>query len=208
MKKKSIHIDMLDAILPQTQCGLCEYPGCKPYATAMVEKNERIDKCLPGGIDVLRKLAALTQQSATPYEADMAKKMKPDVRAVIREKACIGCTKCIQACPVDAIIGGAKVMTTIIADVCNGCELCVPTCPMDCIDLIPLAKRTDEERQQLADQSRRRFHQHEMRLARSQTEDQQRHQQTKQSFTAGNLTDRKLAIAAAVARAKQKRHTS
>jgi len=199
-------IEAIDAILPQTQCGLCEYTGCKPYATAIAKQTAPIDKCLPGGVPILKKLAELTAQSVDPYLEGMQQKAKPDCVAVIDEALCIGCTKCIQACPVDAIIGGAKVMTTIISDACNGCELCVEPCPMDCIDIINLPERNQQQRQLLADQSRQRFYQHEARVNHQEQHAKQQHQQAKESITTQSLHDRKAAIAAAIARAKHKKH--
>lgn len=126
----------IDAILPQTQCGLCGFGGCMPYAEALIFENASIDLCPPGGLPVLKQLGKLLNKDPSPYEASMHEKAKPALLAIIREDECIGCTKCIQACPVDAIIGSAKRMHSVISDECTGCELCVPACPVDCIDLI------------------------------------------------------------------------
>ena len=131
-------IDQIDTLLPQTQCNLCGYGGCKPYATAIIEQGAPIDKCPPGDVDTLNKLAKLTQTDPTPLLADFIKTVKKPAIATIEEAACIGCTKCIQACPVDAIIGAAKVMHTVITTECTGCELCVAPCPVDCIDIKPI----------------------------------------------------------------------
>ncbi|KXS39031.1 MAG: electron transport complex protein RnfB [Halomonadaceae bacterium T82-2] len=125
-------IDVIDAALPQTQCGKCGHDGCRPYAEAIVA-GEAINKCPPGGERTLHQLAALTGQPALPLERPAE---SPQV-AVIREDECIGCTKCIQACPVDAILGAAKRMHTVIEAECTGCELCVAPCPVDCIDILP-----------------------------------------------------------------------
>lgn len=130
--------DRIDQCLPQTQCGECGYNGCKPYAKAIAEQGEVITKCPPGGVTTLRALAALTGQDPKPLEAAAEAQLRPPQVAIIREPLCIGCTKCIQACPVDAIVGTGKKMHTIIADECTGCELCVPVCPTDCIDLTPI----------------------------------------------------------------------
>lgn len=135
----TITAEDIDAILPQTQCGLCGYQGCMPYATALAEQSAAINLCPPGGVDGLQKLARLLNQDATPYLSEMEQKAKPSMVAFIREAECIGCTKCIQACPVDAILGTGKEMHTVIADECTGCELCIAPCPVDCIDLIPTA---------------------------------------------------------------------
>lgn len=128
--------EQIDAILPQTQCGQCGYPGCKPYAEAIANGDE-INKCPPGGEATIKNLAELMGVEAKPLDdahgVEDVKKV-----AYIREDECIGCTKCIQACPVDAIIGAAKVMHTVIIDECTGCDLCVEPCPVDCIDMVPV----------------------------------------------------------------------
>ena len=128
--------DRLDALLPQTQCGQCGYPGCRPYAEAMAQGNADINQCPPGGQRGINLLANLLGRTAKPLNPDNGIE-KPAVLAFIREETCIGCTKCIQACPVDAIFGAPKLMHTVIAELCTGCELCLPPCPVDCIDLIP-----------------------------------------------------------------------
>lgn len=136
-----ITVEAVDTLLPQTQCGDCDYDGCKPYAEAIVNHNERINKCPPGGVDGLKRLADLTGQTLSDEMiADMRAQEKPEQVAFIREEICIGCKKCIEACPVDAILGGPKLMHTVITDECNGCELCLPPCPMDCIDLIEISR--------------------------------------------------------------------
>ncbi|MBE1286946.1 MAG: electron transport complex subunit RsxB [Alteromonadaceae bacterium] len=129
-------VDQIDAMLPQTQCGQCGYPGCKPYAEAIANGDE-INKCPPGGEATIKKLADL--MGVEPKPLDSAHGVE-DVKKVayIREAECIGCTKCIQACPVDAIIGAAKQMHTVIVDECTGCDLCVAPCPVDCIDMVPV----------------------------------------------------------------------
>ncbi|NHH85354.1 electron transport complex subunit RsxB [Cobetia sp. MB87] len=128
-------VEQIDQLLPQTQCGQCGYPGCKPYAQAIAEGDE-INKCPPGGESTIASLADLLGREATPLDGDADNIPKV---AVIREDECIGCTKCIQACPVDAILGAAKHMHTVIADECTGCDLCVEPCPVDCIDMVPVA---------------------------------------------------------------------
>lgn len=127
-------VEDLDALLPQTQCGQCGYPGCKPYAQAIAD-GEAINKCPPGGEAVMLKLAERMGIEPSALEGEA----KPKLIAFIREDQCIGCTKCIQACPVDAILGATRQMHTIISDECTGCELCVAPCPTDCIDMIPIA---------------------------------------------------------------------
>ncbi len=129
-------IERLDRLLPQTQCGQCGYPGCRPYAEAMWRKEAGVDHCPPGGDAGARALAHALGVPARPYDRARGAHKPPQV-AVVVEADCIGCTKCIQACPVDAIIGGAKHMHVVIEPLCTGCELCVPACPVDCIVLLP-----------------------------------------------------------------------
>lgn len=126
--------EQVEALLPQTQCGQCGYPGCRPYAEAIAGGDE-INKCPPGGESTIAALADLLGVEAKPLDA--AEESVPSV-AYIREEECIGCTKCIQACPVDAILGSAKHMHTVIASECTGCDLCVEPCPVDCIEMRPL----------------------------------------------------------------------
>ena len=133
-------VDQIDAILPQTQCGQCSFPGCKPYATAIAEGRADINQCPPGGEEGIRKLAELLGVEAKPLNAENGA-VKPKAVAYIDENTCIGCTLCIQACPVDAIAGAAKQMHTIIASECTGCELCVAPCPVDCISMVPLKEK-------------------------------------------------------------------
>ncbi len=130
-------VDKIDAILPQTQCGQCSFPGCKPYATAIASGEAEINRCPPGGEEGIRKLAELLGRDFVPFGDDAAAQ-KPKSVAIIDENTCIGCTLCIQACPVDAICGAAKQMHTIIASECTGCELCLEPCPVDCISMIPI----------------------------------------------------------------------
>lgn len=130
-------IKTIDSVLPQTQCGLCGYNGCKPYATAIISENAPINLCTPGGVKTLKKLGEITQKNPTPHLEQMLRERKPPSLVTIREDECIGCTKCIQACPVDAIMGSAKKMHSVIRNECTGCDLCVPACPVDCIDIIP-----------------------------------------------------------------------
>jgi electron transport complex protein RnfB len=126
-------VEKIDAVLPQTQCGQCGYPGCKPYAEAIAKGEAEINKCPPGGEDGIHKLADLLGKEFIPFGEGAAPKAKSV--AFIDENTCIGCTLCIQACPVDAIAGAAKQMHTIIASECTGCELCLAPCPVDCISM-------------------------------------------------------------------------
>ncbi len=130
-------VEQIDALLPQTQCGQCGYPGCRPYAEAIAH-GEAINKCPPGGDNTIQALADLLDVEPLPLDAEHGEE-KPKAVAYIREEECIGCTKCIQACPVDAILGAAKQMHTVITSECTGCDLCVEPCPVDCIDMIPIA---------------------------------------------------------------------
>jgi len=134
-------VDRIDAILPQTQCGQCNYPGCRPYAEAIAAGEAQINQCPPGGEAGIRALADLLGVEPLPLNPENGAE-KPRTVAVIDEKTCIGCTLCIQACPVDAILGAAKQMHTVIESECTGCDLCLPPCPVDCIMMVrarPLA---------------------------------------------------------------------
>jgi electron transport complex protein RnfB len=129
--------DRIDAALPQTQCTRCGYPACRPYAEAIARGEAAINRCPPGGTEGVRVLARITGLPVLPLDPECGIETPPCV-AIIDEDACIGCTKCIQACPVDAIVGASKLMHTVIADLCTGCELCVPPCPVDCIAMVPV----------------------------------------------------------------------
>jgi len=130
-------VDQIDHILPQTQCGQCGYPGCHPYAQAIVD-GDAINKCPPGGQNTINALADLLDVEAPSLNIEHGEESTIKKVAFIREAECIGCTKCILACPMDAILGAAKQMHTVIADECTGCDLCVEPCPVDCIDMIPV----------------------------------------------------------------------
>jgi len=128
-------VDKLNKLLPQTQCGECGFDGCKPYAEAMLKNEATIDLCPPGGLDTLHALATELEQDPTPFEASVLAQQRPPSTVTIREAECIGCTKCIQACPVDAIIGSNKQMHTVVESLCTGCNLCIEPCPVDCIEV-------------------------------------------------------------------------
>ena len=130
-------VERLDRLLPQTQCGQCGYDGCRPYAEAMARGQAGIDHCPPGGDAGARALAKLLGVETLPYDRSRGEHLSPRVALVV-EADCIGCTKCIQACPVDAIVGASKLMHVVIDPLCTGCELCVPACPVDCIEMVPL----------------------------------------------------------------------
>ena len=133
-------VERLDRLLPQTQCGQCGYDGCRPYAEAMARGEAGVDHCPPGGDEGARALARVLEVPALRFDRSRGEHKPAQVARVI-EADCIGCTKCIQACPVDAIVGGAKYMHAVIADLCTGCELCIPPCPVDCIELVLTATR-------------------------------------------------------------------
>jgi len=128
-------VAQIDAILPQTQCGLCGYPGCRPYAEAIAAGEAEINQCPPGGKAGITALADLLGMEPLPLNPENGEE-KPRTVAVIDENTCIGCKLCIQACPVDAILGAAKQMHTVIEAECTGCDLCLPPCPVDCIDMV------------------------------------------------------------------------
>jgi len=132
-------VDKIDALLPQTQCGQCTYPGCRPYAQAIANGEADINQCPPGGETTIIALADLLGRDPKPLNAENGVEENVKTVAVIDEKICIGCTLCIQACPVDAILGAAKQMHTVIASECTGCDLCLPPCPVDCIEMVPVS---------------------------------------------------------------------
>jgi electron transport complex protein RnfB len=195
--------EQLDAVLPQTQCGLCGYGACMPYAKALVYENAAINLCPPGGVNVLREIAGLMEVDETPYLEEMEKSAKPKLLALIREAECIGCTKCIQACPVDAIIGGAKQMHVVISAECTGCELCVAPCPVDCIDLkvIPVKKPSEEKAR--AAIARMRYHAREKRLKAEKIEKSLPNKHL--NSAAKSYVDKKTFIQQAIQRANQKK---
>jgi electron transport complex protein RnfB len=131
-------VNRLDRLLPQTQCGQCGFDGCRPYAEAMAAGEAGVERCPPGGDAGARALARVLGVAPRPYDRSRGEHKPPQVALVV-EADCIGCTKCIQACPVDAIIGASKLMHVVVEDLCTGCELCVPACPVDCIVMIEVA---------------------------------------------------------------------
>jgi electron transport complex protein RnfB len=136
-------VEQIDAILPQTQCGQCTYAGCRPYAEAIAAGEADINQCPPGGEATIQSLSELLGVDAKPLNAEHGVHKEKRV-AIIDEQVCIGCTLCIQACPVDAILGAAKQMHTVIETECTGCELCLPPCPVDCISMVPLQQNIRE----------------------------------------------------------------
>ena len=127
----------IDALLPQTQCTRCGYPACRPYAEAIARGEAEINRCAPGGVEGIARLAQLLDRPVLPLDRSCGEEKSVETVARVIEADCIGCTKCIQVCPVDAIVGAASVMHTVIEAECDGCELCVPACPVDCIVMEP-----------------------------------------------------------------------
>lgn len=200
--RASVTAEGIDALLPQTQCGQCGYPGCMPYARAIAQGEADINRCPPGGEAGVAALAELLDVPVKPLDGSCGVHHDPPLVAVIDEPACIGCTRCIQACPVDAIVGAGKRMHTIIEEECTGCELCLPPCPVDCIDLVPIAARAREnatQRRRRADTARQRFEARDRRL-----QAQQDRKTPGQSRQAGE----QAVLAAALARARQRSGTT
>lgn len=207
--------NQIDALLPQTQCQRCGYTGCAPYAQAIQAGETDINRCPPGGEQTIAKLAHLTGKPAKPLAPECGNADERKV-AFIREDECIGCTKCIQVCPVDAILGAAKQMHTVLANECTGCELCVPACPVDCIDL-PTAAVDEGQPQwppyseldaQRADLARTRTQSRNTRLAQEHADKRARREAKKaaaENEVETQRQTRKQDIAAAIARAKAKR---
>ena len=191
-------IQRIDALLPQTQCAKCGHPGCKPYAQSIAQ-GEAINKCPPGGTETIEALANLLRIPALALDVERGE--APAQIAYIREAECIGCTKCIQACPVDAILGAAKLMHTVITDECTGCDLCVAPCPVDCIEMRPLPDKVIpivgaltitpaqyEARKHKRDHSRRRFERRNERLSLEEQHKQAERLKRAQRISAASQT--------------------
>ncbi len=210
--------DRIDALLPQTQCTKCGYAGCRPYATAIAAGEADIDQCPPGGADGIHALAALLGREPKPLNPANGVETGPTA-VVIDERWCIGCTLCIQACPVDAIVGAAKTMHTVLLEHCTGCELCIPPCPVDCIDLVPLPALNARGSAistsgPSAASSRARYEFHQQRLALGR--DSQRDASATTGGTARASTSerspdvlrRRTAVQAAIERARARREAA
>ena len=214
--------DRINALLPQTQCTRCGFPDCESYARAIARGEAGINQCPPGGAEGVRRLAELTGLPETPLSAEHGAE-GPRMLAVIDENWCIGCTLCIQACPVDCIIGTHKHMHTVIEDQCTGCELCIPVCPVDCIGLVPAHAQAGPPPtgwaawpQEKADEARQRHGFHQIRVARAQAEQEAR-LQAKAAHKLANLAEasrltdpvqldqKRAVIEAALARARARR---
>jgi electron transport complex protein RnfB len=191
----------IDALLPQTQCEQCGYHGCRPYAEAIARGEAQINQCPPGGAAGIAKLAALLQRPALPLDPGHGVE-KPRLLARIVEADCIGCTKCIQACPVDAIVGASKLMHTVMADDCTGCELCVAACPVDCIELVTMPLGQIDEAH--ANVARIHFQRREARLARERAERDAELAARKAAVDGGTQRN---PVLEALARAKAKKQT-
>ncbi|EON12235.1 electron transport complex subunit RsxB [Pandoraea sp. SD6-2] len=172
MSEVSALAQRIDALLPQTQCTKCGYAGCRPYADAIASGQASYNQCPPGGAEGVARLARLLDRPVIPLNPENGAE-RPRPRAVIDESLCIGCTLCMQACPVDAIVGAAKLMHTVIEDRCTGCDLCVPPCPVDCIDMVPVTgERTGWQAwsQAQADEARSHFEAHQARLEKEKAQ--------------------------------------
>lgn len=202
----TITVADIDKLLPQTQCGECGYPGCKPYATAILAKQVSIDCCPPGGVATVKALGQLLQMDVAPYVAKAQAQMRAPATAIIREAECIGCTKCIQACPVDAIVGSGQLMHTVIADECTGCGLCVEPCPVDCIEMVELDTALYSR-----DTARKRFQERKTRLIRQEEAKQEIYQKKRklaalESGLSQDLMAKNTYIIQALARAQAKKN--
>jgi electron transport complex protein RnfB len=161
-------IARIEAILPQTQCRQCRFDGCRPYAVALARGEADADRCPPGGDTGARALADLLGRPYRPVDATYGPPKRTATRVVIDETVCIGCTKCIQACPVDAIVGANQLMHTVVASECTGCELCIPTCPVDCIAVVPVAASDAHYQAHVDAQRPHAYRRHHARAARLQ----------------------------------------
>jgi electron transport complex protein RnfB len=205
-------VDQLDAALPQTQCTRCGYPDCRAYAQAIADGDAGINQCPPGGEEGIARLARITSRPAIPLSAEHGHE-GPRQLAVIDEAWCIGCTLCLAACPVDAIVGGTKHMHTVIDELCTGCELCIPVCPVDCISLVNLTgERTgwNAWSGEQADEAAQRYGHHQRRTAREERERNDRLAARAQALAAAPAKDagseaRRSVVEAALARARARR---
>ena len=184
-------IDRINALLPQTQCGQCSFQGCRPYAEAIASDRADINQCPPGGDEGIRDIAQLLGVQPKPLNSQFGLHKPPSVAFII-EQDCIGCTKCIAACPVDAIVGAAKFMHTVIASECTGCELCIAPCPVDCIimtappemnsSLPAPPTKADRLSPQQSAQAKRRYEAHCLRKDKEEAEKAARAQKKKQAL--------------------------
>ncbi len=200
--------DEIDRLLPQTQCTRCGFPACRPYAEAVAAGAAAINRCPPGGAAVIRALAALTGRAYRPLDPSCGVEQPLRV-ARIDEARCIGCTLCLQACPVDAIAGGPKRMHTVIAALCTGCDLCVPPCPVDCIEMVPATGADALWTHARADAARARYRARNARLARAEIARADRlARRTAGARAAPTQAAKESAVAAAFARARARRQAA
>jgi len=208
--------DAIDALLPQTQCTKCGYAGCRPYADAIAAGSTPINQCPPGGAAGIAELAALLRRQVLPLNPANGAE-KPLAVAVIDEALCIGCTLCIQACPVDCIVGAPTKMHTVIESQCTGCDLCLPPCPMDCIAMVPVQPPRTWTRAD-ADAARRHHAERDARRATEQARNEQRlgekavarlaELDARDDLTPEQTARRKSVVEAALARARARRAAS
>ena len=161
--------ERIDALLPQTQCRRCGFEGCRPYAESLARSETTLNRCPPGGREVIAQLAELLGQPELPLDPDCGSE-GPQLIALIDEAACIGCARCLDDCPTDAIVGARKRMHTVIAADCSGCELCLPCCPVDCIHMVPDPAFNGPGRSVRAVHYRELYDSRRTRLARGQAD--------------------------------------
>lgn len=196
--------DRIDLLLPQTQCTQCGYAACRPYAEAIAAGDADFNQCPPGGAAGIAKLAALLKRDPKPLNPANGREL-PRMLARIDEARCIGCTLCIQACPVDAIIGGPGFMHTVIEDFCTGCDLCIAPCPVDCIERLAAAPQQGAWDAARAAAARGRHQQRNARLDREHREENERLSRHTRGDSE-NAVNKAAAVTAALERARARKH--
>lgn len=199
LKRQALMLE-IHAQLPQTQCKRCGFNDCEAYAQAIVKGKTQINRCQPGGQEGVQRLAKVTGLAAIPLSSDVGNET-PRLLAIIDEQWCIGCTKCIQVCPVDAIIGAPKFMHTVIEEHCTGCELCLPVCPVDCISLKPTTELSPAPTgwsawsAELAENARKRYANHQHRTIQLKQKHKQKHVQPHSSISIVDQEHKRTLIA-------------